>query len=397
MQGLVFKTSEGHFVSLVGSTPTSFRQVKLNTIQLTIGAVSAAIWTYLLLFRGGFWRVRDDARPLGTPPQRRVCAVIPARNEAETIGRAVRSLKAQIWPEKLRVIVVDDQSDDGTAALAREEGADVLFGGAKPAGWTGKMWAVSQGVERAMEDPPDYLLLTDADIEHAPDSVMALASRAEAWGLDLASFMVRLRAVSVAERLLIPAFVFFFLKLYPPTWIAKIGSRTAGAAGGCILIRPAALTRIGGIGTIGGELIDDCALAAAVKPGGRIWMGQTSTTHSIRAYDSFSEIRAMVSRTAFTQLRYSALLLAGTLVGMALTYLSAPVLVLAGTPAAIIGGAVWLAMSASYIPMLRFYGLTAWWSVLLPLIAIFYAGATLESAVRHWMGVGGKWKGRVQG
>jgi hopene-associated glycosyltransferase HpnB len=369
----------------------------LNLILLIIGAVSAAVWAYLLLFRGGFWRVRDDSRPLGTPPSRRVCAVIPARNEAETIGRAVRSLKVQLWPEQLRVIVVDDQSEDATAALAREAGAEVIAGAARPLGWTGKMWAVSQGVERALPGDPDYLLLTDADIEHAPDSVMALASRAEAWGLDLASFMVRLRAVSFAERLMIPACVFFFLKLYPPRWIAQVGSRTAGAAGGCILIRPSALARIGGVARIGGELIDDCALAAAVKPGGRIWMGLTSTTHSIRAYRGFGEIRAMVSRTAFTQLRYSPPLLAGTLAGMVLTYLSGPALVLAGGWEALSGAAVWAAMSVSYVPMLRFYGVRVWWSALLPVVAIFYAAATVESAVRHWMGVGGEWKGRVQG
>jgi hopene-associated glycosyltransferase HpnB len=226
--------------------------------------------------------------------------------------------------------------------------------------------------------------------------VAALASRAEAWGLDLASFMVRLRTESFAERLLIPAFVFFFLKLYPPRWIANLESRTAGAAGGCILIRPAALERMGGVGAIRGELIDDCALARGVKRGGgRIWMGLTSTTRSIRAY-RLGEIRAMVARTAFTQLNYSIVLLAGTVLGMAATYLAGPLLVASGNlTAAALGGGAWLLMWTCYLPILRMYRLSPLWGVALPLIALFYSGATIESAIRYWTGRGGLWKGRA--
>jgi len=322
--------------------------------------------------------------------------VIPARNEADTIERTVRSLKQQAWPSDLRVLVVDDQSDDSTAALAGAAGAEVITGEPLPPGWTGKLWAVAQGVERALADSPDYLLLTDGDIEHAPDSIASLVSRAEAWKLDLASFMVRLRTDNFAERLLLPAFVFFFLKLYPPRWISQSGSRTAGAAGGCILIRPAALLRIGGIAAIRGHLIDDCALAREVKHRGRIWMGLTSTTRSVRAYDGFADVRSMVSRTAFTQLRHSTILLAGTVAGLALTYLAAPVLVLAGGWPSLLGIAIWGGMSASYIPTLLFYRLSPLWALLLPLTASFYAVATLESAIRYWRGAGGVWKGRVQ-
>jgi hopene-associated glycosyltransferase HpnB len=369
----------------------------LTLFLTTLGFLTFGIWVYLAAFRGGFWRVRDDARPLGTPPARRVCAVIPARNEAATIGRAVRSLAAQEWPGEIHIYVVDDHSADSTGALARDAGAVVLKAPPLPSDWTGKLWAVSHGVERALADRPDYLLLTDADIEHAFDSVASLVSRAEAWGLDLASFMVRLRTGTFAERLLIPAFVFFFLKLYPPHWIAQAGSRTAGAAGGCMLIRPAALERIGGIASIRGELIDDCALARQVKRrGGHIWMGLTTTTCSIRPY-RLSEIRAMIARTAFTQLRHSPTLLVGTVLGMAATYLAGPVLLASGVRQAMaLGAAAWLVMWACYVPLLRMYRLSPLWGVALPLIALFYSGATIESAVRYWTGSGGRWKGRAQ-
>jgi hopene-associated glycosyltransferase HpnB len=364
---------------------------------IATGFLTLAIWVYLTFFRGMFWRIADDSVPLGPTPPRRLAAVIPARDEAGCIAAAVRSLLAQQWTGDLRIFVVDDHSTDGTAEIARVAGAVVIPSQPLPPGWTGKLWAVSQGVARALDDRPDYLLLTDADIEHAPDSVAALVSRAEAWGLDLASFMVRLRVANFSERLLIPAFVFFFLKLYPPRWIARPDSRTAGAAGGCILIRPAALERAGGIQGIRAELIDDCALARAVKRGGRTWMGLTSATRSIRPYSNAGEIRSMISRTAFTQLRHSWLLLAGTVAGMALTYLAPPLLLFfTHGPARVLGAAAWLLMVVTYVPTLRLYRRSPLWALLLPAVAAFYSAATVESAVRYVAGRGGVWKGRVQ-
>lgn len=368
-----------------------------HTIGAGIGAVALASWIYLLFARGFFWRITDESAPVATPPLRRVTAVIPARDEAETIAGTVTSLRTQSAASALRIIVVDDHSSDGTAALARDAGAEVVSAKPLPGGWTGKLWAVSQGVDRALDDPPDYFLLTDADIEHAPDSLAALVSRVERDHLDLASFMVRLHCATAAEKLLIPAFVFFFLKLYPPRWIADPQARTAGAAGGCILIRNSALDRIGGIAAIRGELIDDCALAAAVKTGGPIWMGLTATTHSTRVYRNFGEIRAMIARTAFTQLQHSTLLLLGTAAGMALLYLAAPVLTFSGDrDAAALGSLTWIAMCVAYAPSLRLYKQPLWQAPLLPLTAIFYLIATIESAIRYWTGTGGMWKGRAQ-
>jgi hopene-associated glycosyltransferase HpnB len=261
-----------------------------------------------------------------------------------------------------------------------------------PPGWSGKLWAVSEGLARIGE--ADYVLLTDADIVHGPGTVAELVGRAEAGGYDLVSLMALLRCESVAERLLVPAFVFFFFMLYPPEWTADPHRRTAGAAGGCILIRREMLHRIGGVASVRGEIIDDCALAAAVKrAGGRLWLGTTRDMRSLRVYGTFAEIGRMVSRTAFAQLRHSGWLLAGTAAGMAITYLAPPVLALRGNPLA---AAAWLAMSVAYAPMLRFYRRSALWAPLLPAVAAFYMGATVHSALRYWAGAGGEWKGRLQ-
>ncbi len=299
--------------------------------------------------------------------------------------------------------MVDDNSSDGTGTIALKAAQDawaadrltLVEAGPLPSSWTGKLWAVSAGCTEALKLQFDFLLLTDADIVHAPDNVANLVARAERDGLDLASLMVKLRCRSLAERALIPAFVFFFLKLYPPAWTADPARKTAGAAGGCILIRPAALARIGGIASIRNELIDDCALARAVKRDGPIWMGLTSTTHSIRDYTSIGEIEAMIARTAYTQLNYSPLLLAGTIAGLTLTYLLPPALLLAGDlrPAAI-GAATWALMCGAYLPTLRFYGRSPLWAPLLPAIAAFYTFATIHSAFAWWTGKGGAWKGR---
>jgi len=356
---------------------------------IVLGAVSAAIWIYLLIGRGGFWRVREASKWGGDSAS--VVAVIPARDEAASVGEAVDSLVQQT-----NVIVVDDHSSDATVEIARRHGATVVNGNPLPPGWTGKMWAVAQGVEQAEDS--EYVLLTDADIVHAPRNVADLVARARAENLDLVSLMVLLRTESFAERALIPAFVFFFLKLYPPAWIANQRRRTAGAAGGCMLIRRAMLEKIGGIAAIRSELIDDCALARAVKrAGGKVSLGLTRETRSIREYGSFAEIWRMISRTAFTQLNYSPLTLCGTLAGLAITYLAPPVLVLTWSPiAAALGGAAWLMMSIAYTPMLRFYRRSIAWAPALPLIALFYSAATVDSAIRYWTGRGGTWKGRAQ-
>ena len=362
------------------------------------GAVALAAWIYLAAARGGFWRVRESAA-VRSARRKSVAVIIPARNEAEHVAAAVRSLLRQDYAGDIKVCVVDDHSDDATSAMARDAGATVVAADPLPEGWTGKMWAVSQGVRQACATaPPDYLMLTDADIIHAPDAVASLVARAETDWLDLVSYMVLLRASSPAEKLLIPAFVFFFLKLYPPAWIADPRAKTAGAAGGCILVRREALERIGGIESIRGELIDDCALAARVKgSGGRIWMGLTRSTVSMREYARADEIWRMIARTAFTQLRCSGLVLAGTVACMILIYVAPVGLLFSGdTLAAVLGGSAWALMSLLYLPMLRLYRLPRWYAPMLPAVALFYTGATLDSALRHWTGRGGMWKGRVQ-
>jgi hopene-associated glycosyltransferase HpnB len=270
-----------------------------------------------------------------------------------------------------------------------------------PPGWSGKLWAVAEGIRHAQSLDADYYLLTDADIVHPPENLATLVVRAESAGYDLVSYMATLECRTLAERALIPAFVFFFFLLYPPAWIPSAKHATAGAAGGCILIRRTALERIGGIAAIAGNLIDDCALAGAVKKGGgRVWLGLSTETRSIREYATFGEIGSMISRTAFTQLRHSALLLAGTALGLAITYMAPPVLAIgaiAAVPAyaAGSGALAWLLMSIAYFPILRYYRRSPLWAPLLPLAATFYLGATMHSAVSHWRGRGGVWKGRL--
>jgi hopene-associated glycosyltransferase HpnB len=359
-------------------------------VELAASAAAGA-WLYLTFGQGQFWRVRPAILPAAAPQRKyRVVAVIPARDEAPTIGITVRSLTQQTDS----VIVVDDNSSDRTGDVAREAGATVVSGQPLPPGWTGKMWALSQGVEAALASRPDFLLFTDADIVHADDSVPSLVAKAESAERDLVSVMVRLRCQSTAERFLIPAFVFFFFQLYPPSWTASRGRSTAGAAGGCVLIRPDALGRAGGIEAIRAELIDDCALANAVKrSGGSLWLGLADMTRSLRPYPRFADIRHMIRRTAFTQLRYSAPMLLGTVLGLAFLYLLPVAAALAGIPAGLVA---WALMAAIYVPMARFYGQPVLSGLLLPAVAAFYMVATVESAVRYWTGRGGNWKGRNQ-
>jgi len=376
-------------------------------IAAALAALSLAIWLYLLFARGGFWRERPRPAPTTSPRRPSVVAVIPARDEAATIGETVASLLGQRYAGSLRLIVVDDHSRDGTAAAARaaaralaaEDRLTIVGAAPLPAGWTGKLWAVAEGLRHLDEsgEPAELVLLTDADIAHHRDNLGELVARVEGGGLDLASLMVKLHCGLFAERCLIPAFVFFFAKLYPFAWVNDGGRRTAGAAGGCMLVRRAALARIGGIASIRGALIDDCALAERIKAGGRIWLGLSAETRSLRRYERLGDIWRMIARTAYTQLGYSPLLLAGTVLGLAVTYLVPPVLTLFGSGiAALLAGAAWLAMSIAFAPTLRFYRQPVLVAPLLPLIATFYLAATIDSARRHWQGRGGEWKGRVQ-
>jgi hopene-associated glycosyltransferase HpnB len=391
---------------------------------IAAGVLTLLIWTYLVFARGGFWRISSAMPPLqrgaalheSSPAENplRIAVIIPARNEADVVDRVVRSLLRQSGQSAIHIFLVDDGSTDSTAQVARAvatavgqpENITIVPGTPLPSGWSGKLWALEQGIELARQTNPDFFLFTDADIEHAADSVATLVSIAEAGPYDLASFMVKLHCRSVAEKLLIPAFIYFFFKLYPPAWTANPRRVTAGAAGGCILIRPAALDNAGGIQAIRQEVIDDCALAARVKhAGGRLWLGASATTHSIRPYGGFSEIGRMISRSAFNQLRHSTMLLLLSIMGMAATYLLPPALVLGVpsgyhvAPAALVVGtatAAWLLMIVSYMPVVRLYRLSPLWALALPAAAVFYVGATFHSAVKYWSGRGGQWKGRIQ-
>ncbi len=372
-----------------------------------VAAIPLAIWIYLFLARGNFWQLREDdiyLQPLANRP--RVVAIVPARNEAETIARTVRSLAAQDYPGEFSIIIVDDHSEDGTAALAQkaanESGASQrvkIHSAAQLApGWTGKLWALNEGVQVASGDKPDFLWFTDADIEHAPDTLHRLVLRAEKDALDLVSLMVLLQAKTFPERLLIPPFLYFFLMLYPPRWIADPNASTAGAAGGCILLRRNVLAPIGGIAAIRGEVIDDCALARAVKKGGgRIWMGLTRASVSLRGYGTFAEIRNMIARTAFTQLSYSFGLLLVALLGLFVTFLLPWFSFFAGDdPAWFLASTAICLMTVTFGVTARFYTLPWPWALSLPFAAVYYGYATCVSAARYWLGRGAQWKGRVQ-
>lgn len=389
-----------------------YSDIEMFSAALIAGIVCVGIWAYLLLAHGRFWRIPLPPAPAKGGLERgsqteggpTIAVVIPARNEADVIGRAVSSLLRQDLMGSIHIFVVDDNSTDGTADAALQaagphtDRVTVIEGRPLPPGWSGKLWALQQGVEQALAQRPDLLLLTDADVEHSSHNVGLLVAQANSGGYDLVSFMVKLHCRSVAERLLIPAFVFFFFMLYPPEWIGDSRRKTAGAAGGCLLIRPAALERIGGIAAIRQEIIDDCALARAVKQsGGKVWLGASADTHSVRPYDSFAEIERMIARTAFNQLRHSGVLLFGTVVGMLLIYVLPLLLLVSGSARlAVVGAVAFGLMCMSYLPMVRFYGLNPLWTLTLPASAVFYSAATVHSAFKYWRGRGGEWKGRAQ-
>ncbi|WP_461062567.1 glycosyltransferase [Streptomyces pseudoechinosporeus] len=380
----------------------------MNALVWT-AAGSLAAWLWLLLGQGFFWRT-----DLRLPPRREpedwpyVCVVVPARDEAAVLPRSLPSLLAQDYPGRAEVFLVDDGSSDGTGELARElakrhGGLPLTVGspGEPPAGWTGKLWAVRHGIGLARARAPEYLLLTDADIAHAPDSLRELVSAARTGGFDLVSQMARLRVESLWERLVVPAFVYFFAQLYPFRRIAVKGSRTAAAAGGCVLLRADAAERARIPDTIRHAVIDDVALAKAVKgSGGHIWLGLAEKVDSVRPYPRLHDLWRMVSRSAYAQLRHSPLLLIGTVVGLTVVYLVPPVALCVGLTAgsagaATAGGLAWLLMTATYLPMLRYYRQPLSLALLLPVTAFLYLLMTVDSAVQHYRGRGAAWKGRT--
>ncbi|WP_405833228.1 glycosyltransferase [Streptomyces sp. NBC_01176] len=370
---------------------------------------SLVAWLWLLLGQGFFWRT-----DLRLPPRREpddwpsVCVVVPARDEAGVLPASLPTLLAQDYPGPAEVFLVDDGSSDGTGELARElAGAHgglpltVDSPGEPPAGWTGKLWAVRHGIALARTREPVYLLLTDADIAHAPDSLRTLVAAAHTGGFDLVSQMARLRVESVWERLVVPAFVYFFAQLYPFRWIAMRGSRTAAAAGGCVLLRADTAERARIPDAVRHAVIDDVALARAVKGvGGHIWLGLAERVDSVRPYPRLHDLWRMVSRSAYAQLRHNPLLLLGTVLGLAVVYLVPPValvtgLVVGSTGGAAAGGLAWLLMTATYLPMLRYYRQPWWLAPLLPVTAFLYLLMTVDSAVQHYRGRGAAWKGRT--
>ena len=376
--------------------------------------LSGAIWLFMLLERGGFWlsNVQDTDVSLSGPAAPHiewpdVKAIIPARNEAEVIGSVVSALAAQDYPGRFSILIVDDQSTDGTAGcaskaastLGREDLLQVLQGRGLEKGWTGKLFALQQGFEATNTDeaPSRYIWLTDADISYTPDALTSLVKRAEAGDYVLTSLMAKLRCESLAERLLIPAFIFFFQMLYPFAWVNRASNRLGAAAGGCMLVRRDALTAIGGFAAIRGALIDDCTLGQKMKTVGPIWLGLTNRAHSIRRYERFGDIRQMVARSAYAQLGYSPLKLAGTVLGMLVVYSAGPAAAIAAHGwQALAGLAIWIVMALLFAPTLRFYRLSLLWGLLLPVIALIYLAFTLDSAYQHSQGRGDMWKGRAQ-
>ncbi|MFH8659163.1 glycosyltransferase [Streptomyces afghaniensis] len=372
-------------------------------------AGSLLAWLWLLLCQGFFWRT-DVRLPSRREPDAwpSVCVVVPARDEAAVLPDALPSLLGQDYPGRAEVLLVDDGSTDGTGDLARELARrhgglplTVDSPGEPPAGWTGKLWAVRYGIGLARARAPEYLLLTDADIAHAPDSLRELVAAARTGGFDVVSQMARLRVESMWERLVVPAFVYFFAQLYPFRRIGGKGTRTAAAAGGCVLLRAEAAERARIPDAIRHAVIDDVALARAVKgSGGRVWLGLADRVDSVRPYPRLGDLWRMVSRSAYAQLRHNLLLLAGTVAGLALVYLVPPVAVVAGlatgnAATAIAGASAWLVMTGTYVPMLRYYRQPLWLAPLLPFTAFLYLLMTVDSAVQHYRGRGAAWKGRT--
>jgi hopene-associated glycosyltransferase HpnB len=382
------------------------------SVLAVLALLSLAAWCHLVFAHGGYWQCgqRIDGRAPAPARWPSVVAVVPARDEAEVLPATLRSLLDQDYAGPFRIVLVDDESSDGTATIAQELAREHANGARlfvaktppRPPGWVGKMWAVETGVREATGAglAPELWLFTDADVVHGPDDLRRLVAKAEAESLDLVSQMVLLHDGGGLGRLLVPAFVYFFQKLYPFPRVNDPRARTAAAAGGCALVRRTALERAGGIFALRGEVIDDCALGRNVKrSGGRIWLGLSERERSIRPYRGVGDVWNMVARSAFTQLHHSTTLLAGTVVGLALLYLLPPLAALAlplhgDALAASLGAAAWLLQAASFTPTLALYGRSRWLGLALPLAGLLYAGMTIDSARRHWRRQGAVWKGR---
>jgi hopene-associated glycosyltransferase HpnB len=382
-----------------------------------VAALAAVAWAVLLTGHGGFWRTSQRLPAVTSEPARwpEVVAVVPARDEAAVLPETLPTLLTQDYPGRFAVTLVDDASTDGTGEVATRLGAGarrtlrVVTGAAKPPGWAGKPWAMAQGVAAIAADDADYVLFTDADIAWTAGALRALVAAAEGDDRVLVSQMVLLRTRSGWEKAIIPAFVYFFAQLYPFRWVNRPRGRTAAAAGGCMLVRRDALAAAGGIEPIRDALIDDVALGRLLKRQGRVWLGLTTAIRSVRPYAGLADLWQMVARSAYTQLRYSPLLLAGTLIGLAWLYALPPASALAGLVALVAGSgatgpvlcaaaglAGWAIMAGSFLPMLRLYRLSPLRGPLLPAVALLYAVMTADSARRHYAGRGGAWKGRVE-
>lgn len=379
-------------------------------ISLVAAGLALAIWIYLITARGDFWRTQkfDDLAP--APAMERwpsIAVVVPARDEAAGVAACVTSILSQPYPGMLSMVLVDDQSQDGTSQIASDAAArmgaldrlTVLQGRPLPSGWTGKLWAVKQGLTavEGRSAQPDYVLLTDADIVYSGDVLMRLVARAQKDRLAMTSVMATLRCESFAEKYLIPAFIFFFGMLYPFGWVRNPLHATAAAAGGCILVRWDALKNAGGIESIRGSLIDDCALGARLKLQGPVWLGFSQNVKSVRASDTVANVGHMISRSAYAQLRYSPVILIGTVFAMTLVFLAPVAVTLFGHGLAVaFAAAAWILMALAFQPTLRYYGQSAFWGPALPAIAIAYMVFTVNSAIQHFQGRGGMWKGRAQ-
>jgi hopene-associated glycosyltransferase HpnB len=370
-----------------------------------IAAASLCSWIYLYFARGGFWRISNVTFPSVSLSLKKaapsVAVVIPARNEATLISVAVESLRQQDYPGHIRIVVVDDHSSDGTAEVMSGrygglvESVVVLSSLPLPSGWTGKMWALFQGVQHAMDSGPDYLFFSDADIRHSRTSIASLVARAESEKLALVSALPKLKCSTLAERVLLPAFTFYFFMLYPPSWVRNTKRTTAAAAGGNVLVRANTLADIGGIPQLRNELIDDCALAREIKKAGAIQLGWTENATSVRGYGGFGAVGNMISRNAYWQLRHSLPALIGSIAALTLVFVAPPVLTFAGGWCSAIAASAWILMSLAYVPSLKALSVATFWAPVLPFVTIFYIGATIHSAVQYYRGCGGEWKGRI--
>ena len=384
-------------------------------IFAAISLIPLAIWVYLLFGRGWFWLCgeRDDSAAAANKVRNEadvwpsLVAIIPARDEADMIAHSVGSLLRQDYSGPFSVVVVDDQSTDGTAAVASTAASDagaaerlkIVTGNGPPPGWTGKLSAMRQGLAEveAGAPAPEFVLFTDADIAYAPHVLTRLVAIARAKNSVLTSLMVKLRCESAAERWLVPAFVFFFQMLYPFAWVNDPRRPTAAAAGGCMLVRRETLHAAGGLEAVQSALIDDCALGALMKGQGPIWLGLTESVDSLRAYPTFADFHRMVARSAFAELRYSPLRLVGAIGGMALVYVTPPLFAIFARGGAQVAGAVaWAMMALALAPTLRLYRRPFVGGLALPGIAAAFLAFTFDSALQYWRGRGGYWKGRVQ-